>query len=259
MCGLDEELIPIDGGTEQVSGSLRIVKTRVDSQQMAMREFPSLKAIDMTGKVGNFANERGRKDTRKPSVILAREGTEFVESGDRSLRIRSGAVFMNVTTEQVLATPLCHVQAKKDSVLSMESDGTTTRVRSCSGPGHVEVVSGGNKLQLNPGQELFLSADAPHQADILPNDGIGRRNLVAMGLRTGIVAVLDDFSIPSYLASAPEVQPVRKSQDGHADLFNRLVKTAAVVQMVTSYRGQYYLPPAVTAAKGKSNNCKNSG
>lgn len=250
LSDMEEELIPIDGSVEQVIGSIRIQKKSVDTNQLISHQFASNNVLDLTARLSRRSSSVRNDKPVKPLVVLAREGTEIAECNDRVLRINSGAIFVSANESQIIATPLCQVKVGKNGLVSLETDGETARVRACSGPGHLQVYSSGNVLPLIPGQELFLSAKAPHQSDILPRDGIGRRHLVAHGLRRGTVAVVGDFSIPSFLGTAIEIQPVRRGEiPAYQDLFTRLLKTAATVQIVTNYRGQYYLPPAMTAAR----------
>lgn len=183
-----------------------------------------------------------------PVSMLAARGSTFKLNRTGNIDVVDGSAFLVLPTTHVINTPVGKVIARKGSLLSLDSGRTKMRVRACSGMGDVTVVAAGKKVALAIGQEILVADHRPEKSDALPDDGVGRRNVVAHAIDEKFTAVLSDFSIPSMIVANPHLlalrMPVTSEEKKVSD---QLIKMSAVLQQVTSKHGPYLVQPHETS------------
>jgi len=93
---------------------------------------------------------------------------------------------------------------------------------------------------LRPGEEAILAKKEPSYADILVDDDIGRRRVRLHKLSHDKGIALTEFSLVQAIEREPLIFPLVHSKDTKDKaLKNRLLKMAAVLNMVTSRHGHY--------------------
>lgn len=100
-------------------------------------------------------------------------------------------------------------------------------------------MAGSKGMPLNSGEELLLTDHEPDDYDIQPVDGLGRRNTRKFLVGHKHVAI-SDFSIMSLISNHESLLVLRSSSvSSERRLIDRMLKTAATVDVVLRYRGAY--------------------
>jgi hypothetical protein len=160
---------------------------------------------------------------------------------DRNLILTGrGAILVEAVEDVKIATDFATVSLKKGGLICIDSSTSSVRIKACSGPGHVSILSGPRKLDMLPGQELFLCDYIPNEEHKLPADGIGRRKLQMFSLNSKIQAVLCDYSVVTLIASRRAAfEAGLANRQYKRNIESKLLKTAAVIDQVTRKRGIY--------------------
>ncbi len=149
-------------------------------------------------------------------------------------------------TPQRITTKLCQVDiASGSAALVIERDDLVTIFDlHDEHPAGVTVSIAGKSLVLHPGDELVLSSNSnANFADIhgASMARVGVRNVKTISKGIG-KAYQAEFSIPKCLASNAHFRKALFSSDASERVFaNKIMKTAVIVNIVTSSHGQYKL------------------
>jgi hypothetical protein len=203
-----------------------------------------------TAQMDNSALEHGqwKPDVAQPVFMLAGMDTLFRHSVNGGLEIRSGSLFLNVPDKTVCNTKVGQVHLAKNALAMVEAKEGCMRVKACSGPGAVTVMAGGKKIDLMPGEEVFIADHNPSKTETTPADGIGRRQVKSIKLQDGKIAVLSEFSIASMIGTREEMAMIRQPiTPEHKHVRDVLMKTAVILQYLTNKHGQYSSKPKETA------------
>lgn len=243
---LEEELLPasrsMNLGTSARAGRNRFLSNVAAA---ARRQNPGYTVPSESSSV-SAAPKDGQ--TTGTIDLYAAEGTKFQRTSASSMDLKSGMVMLRAPGTTIVQTDFAKVTAERGALVAVEQIDGVTRVRALSGPGDTIVTAGDKTVQLNPGEELMLSANALKKNDTNPADGIGRR--MAKPFRVaGFYASLSDFSIASFIQGDLRVRDFISQGD---DMFEGLLKTAVAVEMVTSPRGRYTSTPKATASLPQS-------
>jgi hypothetical protein len=172
--------------------------------------------------------------------ILAEPGALVGHSHTGAQTLRTGAIFVEARQTCTIETELGTVHTKKGALVSVERTQGALYVRACSRSGDVAVITGGRRIQLHPGCELIVTNHRPSDADLKPSDGIGRRDMRTEKLHGELHATVCDFSIVTVISNSIPLSSLKLSaQSADRKLLERLVRTAAAVDMVTKVRGPY--------------------
>lgn len=242
---LEEELLPasrsMNLGTSARAGRNRFLSNvaaaarRQNPSYTVPSEISSVSGAPKNGQVGTID-------------LYSAEGSKFQRTSDSSMNLLSGMVMLRAPGTTTVQTDFARVTAERGALVAVEQNEGVTRVRALSGPGDTIVTAGDKTVQLNPGEELMLSAHALKKHDTNPADGIGRR--MAKQFRVaGFYASLSDFSIASFIQGDQHVRDFISQGD---NMFEGLLKTAVAVEIVTSPRGRYSSTPKATASLPQS-------
>jgi hypothetical protein len=137
------------------------------------------------------------------------------------------------------------IRAKRGAYVAIEEEHDALRVKTLSGPGHVEITLGGRKFKVAPGEELLVTTSAPSADQLVPPDGIGRRSATTVALAGSGHATISQFSIVSFLQNADYLADVRSgSSPTHKKAREQLLKTAAAIHTLTAGKqGGYTAKP----------------
>ena len=178
--------------------------------------------------------------SKQPLLVLAAGGTDFLQLGPTHLRLDKGAMLLRPHTNIKITTPLGDVRGSRDSVFCVEYDGRL-RVKACSGPNNIWIMTGERKIPVRLGQEVMLTTQPAGQ---LFGDGIGRREIRVHTLsKSSKMLVVDcEFSIPAWL-TASHFAGLHQSRNQETQaLFKQLIKTAAAIHYATAGKGMYSAP-----------------
>ncbi len=257
--------VQMDGATFQTNALKPIALiTPVDAAEIDAQSLASLPVSIKKLKAGNSAisvgshgaelhtfntknggativpSEESAKTTGKQVArIIARPKAQFAHSEQGNLHLASGELFLNATSQLKVSTDDAEVQVQKGALVSVRAEDGCTYVRVCSSSGTVKVNVIGKILTLNSGEELVVSNHKPDNSEIRPADGLGRRNTHTVALGNKYVTV-SDFSIVSMVSNHETLYALHNSgQNQDRQLIDRMLKTAATVDMVLRYRGAY--------------------
>lgn len=177
-----------------------------------------------------------------PAQLLASPGTLFQQGKPGEIIVKNGRVLTHARVAHTIRTSRADVVCTAGSNTAVIEDDKQSRVLSFSGPGHATASIDQKKLVLQPGQELLVQIDRPTKSEALPDDGIARRSLTNFAYANKHM-VLGDFSIISALQNCDYLKPLRSGL-AHKEVQSGMLKTAACITTVLSYRGQYYMQPA---------------
>ena len=161
----------------------------------------------------------------------------MLDSGD--VELVSGRLFARTETGDVIHTQLGDAVLQKNSVASIERWQGQLRLASYCEPQAVSYQGDNRHLALRWGQELVVTDRSPTWGDLLPDDGVARRNFTPIQSSL-LVCTLVDFQLASALRSQPHLSIVRKpsNKDGYK-LKNQLLKTAVALDIVSGQRGRF--------------------
>jgi hypothetical protein len=183
-----------------------------------------------------------------PPRLLAAEGTMFTQNAAGDVVLKSGTIFLQVSTPMAIKTGIGTVNLRPDSMVCVDYRRGKLRAYSLSGPRAVSAAAANHSFELPPGRELLLLSHRPTKSEALPQDGVGRRRLAAHSLTKRLSAVTGDFSITSLLSSASFLEPLTRPQnERNRAARHRLIKVAAAVEMATAGKGRYFVQAKETA------------
>ncbi len=182
-----------------------------------------------------------------PINVLAAGGTEFTEAADGTIKLRKGTVFMHAIDTAMVETPLGQVYGAKDALFSVDADYNLMRAEAVSGPSDVWVVVNKKRIDLAPGREVLVTDHAPKDEEVTPADGVGRRTPKTEEMDGGLKVTYSDFSLVSWLDAFDHLRPLRQGMSANEKhILDRIERTAAVVNTLTSAKGRYNAVPKKT-------------
>ena len=171
--------------------------------------------------------------------IYAKPKTRFLNTAPGSLFLTSGEIFVNTYAPVEVRTEFAEIQASKGALASVKSIQGCTYIRSCSGMGIVSVKVGGKSIELNPGEEVLVTNHKPDETEIHPSDGLGRRLSHSIAVGPHFITV-SEFAIITMLSNSDSLAGgVHSNAAANKRLVDRLLKTAATVDVVLKYKGAY--------------------
>ncbi|MBX9725549.1 MAG: hypothetical protein K2X81_29395, partial [Candidatus Obscuribacterales bacterium] len=131
------------------------------------------------------------------------------------------------------------IQTFKGALASVRVHDGSTYVSACGASGTVSIIVNGQHIMLNSGEEMVISNHKPDDSEIHPSDGLGRRNSHTTAYGSKYVTI-SDFSIISMVSNHETLFAFHNSESSsERKLLDRLLKTAATVDLVLKYRGAY--------------------
>jgi hypothetical protein len=184
-----------------------------------------------------------------PTQLLAAPGTQFVLNQSGIVQLKSGSVFMRADGATALQTGVGKVYAKKGGIAAIDATPGSMRVKACSGPNEISVVTT-NKyhLPLHLASEVLVTDHRPSKGEALPDDGIGRRQMKAIAVDDKTTAIMGEFSIASMINSHPHLASIKHPlTQSSQQVRDRLLMHAAIIQQLHGSHGRYYTKPANTS------------
>lgn len=203
------------------------------------------------------ANEKPRNQDKlsasAPVSLIGGDGSRFVATDDGQIALISGRLMLHNDSTQVLRTQMGDLYLQPDSTISAQRWQGEFRAQCCSKPKSAILVSEKFGVPMGWGTETLIVDHEPSWADAFPNDGIGRRRFEMHALKEG-KCLISDFSMSAFLVKSPHCQLLRQRNEQLKDLRDELLKTAAALNVVTGYKGQYATQAPVTASANNRTN-----
>lgn len=182
-----------------------------------------------------------RAKTIAPMQLIAAEDSYLTTTAKGQIGLLSGRFLICTESQQIIQAKLGDVYMQPHSVAAIEAGQGLMRVQCCTEPKSVLLVSKKYGIPMQWGMESLVVDHPATWEEAIPKDGIGRRAF-EIHQREQHNFVLSDFHLITLLSHAPHLSLLRKpSHNRHAMLKERLLKTAASLQLVTSSHGQYQI------------------
>ncbi len=178
----------------------------------------------------------------KGALYRCAPGAEIKELQPDRLQLDRGEVIVEPSHCLVVTTPLAETQLSHKAVVLFRIQGGNERcmVLWDGGPESVVIVFHNRKLCLTAGQEALLTDYDPNYREIVESDDIGRRRIQIHDLKEHKHIVTAEFSLLHALQRDPLLYDLAHSKDKHdRTLRERILKTAAVLDLVTARHGRY--------------------
>jgi hypothetical protein len=204
------------------------------------RTFPRMRNR-MTSAVESARCSQKSFNTNAPVRVIAKEGTRLITARNGAIEILDGQVLIATKSAQIIETRLGRVVLKPDAVASVGANPEELRVQCYTCPGSVEVFTDSFRIPLAWGKETVAVQRQVAWTDALPEDGVARRSFEAFRLPHSN-CVVSEFAIESTISAQGHLSVLRKPASAETrHLRDRLLKTAAAVQMITRGKGTYRL------------------
>lgn len=178
-------------------------------------------------------------DSCAPVQVTAQDGTQILANESGSLSILSGRALIRTDADQLIESSLAQLSMGANAIASMQVNESELRVHCFTEPDSMKLVSGKYSIPLKWGREAVVLAHKASWLDVLPADGIARRNFAAYRMNQTDY-IIADFAIESLLKSHEHLSEMRHAENGALkELREKLIKTAAAVRLATHARGSY--------------------
>ena len=178
---------------------------------------------------------------REPMHLLATDDSSFLREPNGDLVLGRGNFFLRLPGSLKLKTAHAEIEGLPGSMVSVDHGQGYARIKALSGPGHVTVKVGGRPTALSVGEEMFVADHRPADAEMVPQDGVGRRALRAYSAGDSATAVVSEFSMISFLKNSGQMLAVRRGTDqSNRQILASLLKTAAALHMTAGHKGRYF-------------------
>lgn len=187
------------------------------------------------------------RHNNKATQIHACEDSEFFVCDQGHLTVLVGWMLMRSPTETTVWTDLGVIGLNKNTWLNLECIPGILRVGVCNIEGKSTVTAGKHHIPLRCGHEVLICDHNPTLRDTSASDGIMRRRVSCHPIGFGLTAVLSDFSILSLLSNAEHLQGLRNPESaGDKSVYEQLLRTSAILHIVTAAKGSYSAQPEVS-------------
>lgn len=165
------------------------------------------------------------------------DSAKYAVKGDE-VSISEGELMVDAVANTRIKTRLSTIEAKSKSLVYVRSRAGTEHIFILLGS--APVVVDHHKELLNAGEEAVVTDHKPNYRDLVGDDDIGRRRLRTQPLVAGKHFATAEFSLIQAVEREPLIYRIFHSADSEDRLLKgRLIKTAAVLNIVTARHGQY--------------------
>lgn len=177
---------------------------------------------------------------QKPlAQIVAAAGSEFAATSKGHFTFTAGEVLVASLAALTIETPAGTVIAQPGALFHLSCHGDNVYVKGCDNLKDVVLLSHNHGFHLLPGQEIAIVPQTPTQDDLHPSDGVGRRNQHVEKMADDAYVVASDFSLVTLLNTTTLIKSAGTHQAKLVKLRERMLKTAAALDVVTHARGNY--------------------
>lgn len=251
----EEDLIPADGLVRTVlAGGIQKQTYSIARTKFSLADFNAQESSP--SKAVRLASSRWSADSKaKPEATRAHYSKKMLSNqtgnvhlyvsddaavsvqADGHIVLERGNAFLSPNTAVSVISKHAEVLLQPHSLVLIEEGAGFMRLKAFTGPDHTKVKVEDQTIQMLPGEELLLSEGIPGASELTPTDGVGRRMRYSLPRKQSGAMVVNDFSIPLTLAHKNIRTMVKDPENG--GLYNRVLKTAVIVEMVTKGRGRY--------------------
>lgn len=173
---------------------------------------------------------------------VAASGSQLRFTSPDCAELSSGRLLVEAQKAGVVVTPLADIYVKRKALVLLRVQQSSTRclVLWDNGFSSVSVLCNKKHVRLGPGHEVLVTDHSPDYREIAQEDEIGRRTIKVHQVGGGRVVTTAEFSLLHALERDPLLYSVfQDPQEKDRQLKERIVKTAAVLNLVTARHGYY--------------------
>lgn len=172
--------------------------------------------------------------------IASQDTTKLAVDGSH-VHLTAGAAVIQAKGNGLVRTPEAIVELTKKSLAFVRTRPNCDHIFVLLGP--ARVIVGKHVVSLNSGDEAIVSNHDANYKDLVGADEIGRRRFRITKLPDAKSIALNEFSLVQALEREPLLYQLVHSQGkDNKSLKDRLLKMAAVLNIVTSRHGPYTTP-----------------
>jgi hypothetical protein len=166
------------------------------------------------------------------------EGTHFKEHSESKLELAEGELFLEALKPVVIVTPLAEYHLKAKSLCYLHVKKGNERILALLEG--ATVVSHKRSTEVRFGEEAVLTEHSPSHNDVVGEHGIGIRQLRTHPISSNRHLSIAEFSLIQATERVPLMSKIIHSGHAHDKAIKtKLIKCAAVLNMVTSRHGGY--------------------
>lgn len=206
---------------------------------LVLTSFNACPAKDKDAVESQFVEQSGESRLESHYAATVGDDGQLSIVSPQEVELKSGSALVEAKEASDVIAGKSRASMKKGSLALFRVEGTTARCFVLLG---TVKIHAGDKLRAEPnaGTEVVLADHHPDQHELLYRDELGRRNPKLHKLENGLFLATAEFSLVQALDREPLVAALVHSKEPRdKNLKNKLIKTAAVLNMVTSHKGHY--------------------
>jgi hypothetical protein len=209
-----------------------------------VKSAPADNMVDDAINSTKFDTAKLKEEPSKASsfVLRASEDAKFKLTNSTTLEFNYGEMVVEALRPCDVVTPMGHLHLKNHAVVLVQVVTGFNRFFSIcdNGDSDTELYIDHFRHNIAPGTAAFVSDHPPRYGEIVGRDDIARRRVRLHNLPGGIIVTTLEFSLLQAVQRNELLTHAINSPDTDMkDLKERVVKTCAVLNMVTSRHGTY--------------------
>lgn len=164
------------------------------------------------------------------------------ENGTDSIALTNGQLFIQAPRSLHIATPLGALKGGPDSRFFLTLNENSLRILNCSSK-ELKLEANGKYRRITPFEEFALYNHRPAQEEVLPPDGLGRKEVSMHDVDGTNTASTCSFLIPTMLVSPYFLGAWPRESALDKRLVSTMLKSAAVFDSVHPSSEQFYVAP----------------
>lgn len=187
----------------------------------------------------NAAKSNSQNKKSAALMVSGSTGTEIRIMPTGIAELVSGRIFVRTSSGSTIHTSLGDATLRQNAVASIERWDGQLRLASFSEPDAISYHNNEFERSLGWGQELVATEKPPLWGDLLPDDGVARRNFRPLSTEATNYTVAE-FQLASALKNQPQLLAVRKpGNEFDSKLKKQLLKTAIALEFVSGAKGRF--------------------
>lgn len=164
--------------------------------------------------------------------------SKFTKTGERILTLESGTFLIEGEAALSLKTPMSTIHLRPGSMVLVRVQQGRERIYVLLETAHVNCQH--RTIPLRYGEECLLTDHAPFRGELAGESDVGLRQLRVHDLKDNYKFITMEYSLVQAMEREPLLAQIVHSDHNHDKfLRTKLLKAAAVLNMVTSRHGQY--------------------
>lgn len=221
-------------GSDTTAASARAPVPKGDSLSIA----PNIEQAAQKTSKQNFNLSQHWQEDDKDYNLACDTSAKFVKTGDRIITLESGTFLIECEAAITLKTPMSTIHLKPDAMVLLRVQEGRERTYVLLESAHIN--SQHHSMALRCGEECLLTDHPPYRGELAGESDVGLRQLRVHDLKENHKLITMEYSLVQAMEREPLLNQIIHSEHNHdKTLRDKLLKAAAVINMVTGRHGQY--------------------